>query len=116
MHLHFGTQSLNVRLSIEKPGKKGKELTVLVRPAICFFKTLLAEATEINETDSRIQTSCPKYYLEFWKNMIRIVCSPSATARWVSKGQSITLLPMKNIAVEENRTMNISTDLRCREN
>ena len=65
MHLHFGTQSLNVRLSIEKPGKKGKELTVLVRPAICFFKTLLAEATEINETDSRIQTSCPKYYLEF---------------------------------------------------
>jgi hypothetical protein len=38
MHLHFGTQSLNVRLSIKKPEKKAKELTVLMRPAIFFFK------------------------------------------------------------------------------
>jgi len=65
MHLHFGTQSLNVHFSIEKPQKKARELTVLMRPAIFFFfKTFMVETIEINETDSRIQTSCPKFYLK----------------------------------------------------
>ena len=69
MHLHFGTQSLNVRFSIEKPGK-GERAYCTGETSHLFkkkdFNGLMVRVTEINGTDSRIQTSCPKFYPEFF--------------------------------------------------
>lgn len=65
MRLHFGTQSLNGWLSIEKPRKKEKGKAYCTGETNhLLFKTLMVKTSEITKTDSRIQTSCPKFYHE----------------------------------------------------
>jgi len=62
MHLHFGTQSLNTYLSIEKPEIKGGR-AYCTGATSHLFKILMVKSAE-RESDSRIHTSCPKSYLE----------------------------------------------------
>jgi hypothetical protein len=73
----------------------------------------MVETIEINETDSRIQTSCPKFYLELLhETRLGMLLTVSDSALGFQR-------PVHHVATDEehrcgrkSRTMNISTDMR----